>query len=205
MRVKGKISSWNDERGFGFITPLSGGKRVFVHIKAFNNRNVKPVINQRLIYTLSTDRQGRPCAAQVKLPGDKIQQNNIGKNSSWSVVGAIAFLAIVGLAVPLAQMEPLVIALYLVASTLTFIIYAVDKSAAQRGAWRTSESTLHLLALAGGWPGALVAQQKLRHKSQKQSFRAVFWVTVLLNCGAFIWLFTPTGKAALHSLLGSVV
>jgi heme/copper-type cytochrome/quinol oxidase subunit 3 len=46
------------------------------------------------------------------------------------------------------------------------------------------------LSLVGGWPGALVAQQKLRHKSQKQSFRIVFWITVLLNCAAFSWLFT---------------
>ena len=79
-------------------------------------------------------------------------------------------------------------------------MYAVDKSAARKGAWRTQESTLHLLSLAGGWPGALVAQQKLRHKSRKQSFRFVFWVTVLLNCGAFVWLFTPTGASALQSV-----
>jgi uncharacterized membrane protein YsdA (DUF1294 family) len=66
-------------------------------------------------------------------------------------------------------------------SLLTFIIYAMDKSAAIKGNWRIKESTLHLLSLAGGWPGALMAQQTLKHKSIKQPFRFVFWLTVLLN------------------------
>ena len=53
------------------------------------------------------------------------------------------------------------------------------------------ENALHLLALAGGWPGALLAQQFLRHKSTKQEFRQVFWVTVLLNIIALVLLATP--------------
>jgi uncharacterized membrane protein YsdA (DUF1294 family) len=47
------------------------------------------------------------------------------------------------------------------------------------GAIKTPESNLHLLALAGGWPGALFAQQFLRHKSAKAEFRGTFWVTVV--------------------------
>jgi uncharacterized membrane protein YsdA (DUF1294 family) len=61
---------------------------------------------------------------------------------------------------------------------------------------------LHLIALAGGWPGALLAQKVLRHKSSKQSFQVVFWVTVLLNCAALSWLLTPAGALALGSMLG---
>jgi uncharacterized membrane protein YsdA (DUF1294 family) len=60
---------------------------------------------------------------------------------------------------------------------------------------------LHLLGLAGGWPGALIAQQMLRHKSKKASFLAVFWVTVLINCGALLWLHTARGQGALQALL----
>lgn len=77
-----------------------------------------------------------------------------------------------------------VAALYAIASVAAFVAYAVDKRAARSGAWRTPESTLHLLALLGGWPGALLAQTVLRHKTQKSSFRAVFWVTVIMNCAA---------------------
>lgn len=69
---------------------------------------------------------------------------------------------------------------------LTFLVYAIDKSAAQNGQWRTKESHLHLLALAGGWPGAWFAQQWLRHKSRKMEFRAVYWVTVVLHCCALL-------------------
>ncbi|CAK8713647.1 DUF1294 domain-containing protein [Candidatus Electrothrix aarhusensis] len=94
----------------------------------------------------------------------------------------------------------LLIGWYLVISLLTFLVYAKDKSAAKKGAWRTPESTLHLFSLFGGWPGALVAQQTLRHKSKKQPFRFVFWLTVLLNCAGLFWLFTPTGAAQLDLL-----
>jgi len=97
-----------------------------------------------------------------------------------------------------------VLYLYLAASVLTFIVYAKDKSAAQRDAWRTPESTLHVLALIGGWPGALIAQQTLRHKSRKQDFRFMFWVTVIVNCGAFGWLFTAEGGALLRSVIAGV-
>ena len=72
---------------------------------------------------------------------------------------------------------------------LTFVVYALDKGAAQSGQWRVSEKNLHLLALAGGWPGAWVAQQTLRHKSSKAEFRAVYWVTVVLHCaGLAAWV-----------------
>ncbi|MCU7804416.1 MAG: cold shock and DUF1294 domain-containing protein [Candidatus Thiodiazotropha sp. (ex Lucinoma borealis)] len=201
MRTKGKITSWNDKKGFGFITPNTGGKQIFVHIKAFSNRNRRPEINQLITYALSTDKQGRPCAVKATLAGDRLPQKTKQKKGSLSVSVAILFLVIVAVTVATSKIPPLILAVYLILSLLTFIMYAVDKSAAKEGAWRTPESTLHLLSLAGGWPGAVVAQQKLRHKSKKQSFRTVFWVTVLLNCSLFIWLLTPTGGAIVKSFL----
>ena len=90
---------------------------------------------------------------------------------------------------------------YLVVSVLTFGLYAKDKSAAQTGNWRISESTLHLFSLAGGWPGAALAQSQLRHKSKKMPFRAVYWLTVMLNCGLLGWLLTPKGNHELEIIL----
>ena len=203
MHTKGKITSWNDKKGFGFITPDAGGKQVFIHIKAISNRNRRPEINQLVTYALSVDNQGRPRAVKASLAGDRLTKRAKRKHLSLPVIGAAIFLAIVVVSVLEAKIPPLILALYLSVSLFTFIMYAVDKSAARRGAWRTQESTLHLLSIAGGWPGALVAQQKLRHKSKKQSFRVVFWITVLLNCGIFAWLFTPTGAAAIRSLIDS--
>lgn len=70
---------------------------------------------------------------------------------------------------------------YMVISIITFFFYAKDKAAARAGRRRTPERTLHLLALVGGWPGAVLAQQWLRHKTKKRRFRLIFWLTVFLN------------------------
>ena len=75
----------------------------------------------------------------------------------------------------------LIVAAYISASLITFFAYAWDKSSAQLGNWRTKESTLHLMALVCGWPGALAGQRLLRHKSSKEAFQSVFWFVVLLN------------------------
>ncbi|WP_019029355.1 DUF1294 domain-containing protein [Colwellia piezophila] len=74
-----------------------------------------------------------------------------------------------------------ILTLYLAANIMNFFAYALDKSKAKPGTWRTPEITLHLLALIGGWPGAAISQQLLRHKSKKVAFRAVFWLTVMAN------------------------
>jgi uncharacterized membrane protein YsdA (DUF1294 family) len=81
-----------------------------------------------------------------------------------------------------------VLGLYLVLSAVTYAVYAGDKTAARNGRRRTRERTLHLLALAGGWPGALVAQRVHRHKTKKLSFRAGFWFTVVVNCAVLGWV-----------------
>jgi uncharacterized membrane protein YsdA (DUF1294 family) len=82
-------------------------------------------------------------------------------------------------------------ALYLVSGAVTLVVYAADKRAARTNGRRVSENTLHLLAAAGGWPAAVIAQQTLRHKTAKRSFRAVFWVTAAVNTAGFLLLTTP--------------
>ncbi|WEO76393.1 DUF1294 domain-containing protein [Cryobacterium sp. SO2] len=81
--------------------------------------------------------------------------------------------------------------LYLVASIVCFVVYAVDKSAARGDRRRVPEKTLLGLGLIGGWPGAIVAQQTLRHKTQKVSFRRAFWATVVVNLVVFAVFATP--------------
>ena len=75
----------------------------------------------------------------------------------------------------------LTVVLYVTLSLFTFITYAVDKFAAKYGFYRIPELTLHILAVGGGWPGALLAQIFFRHKTAKVSFLVVFWGTVALN------------------------
>ena len=201
MRIKGKITSWNDDKGFGFIEPCSGGKSVFIHVKALSNRARRPAVGELITYSLSSDKQGRPCAKKALLAGDRQPTRRNTSRPIYSTYIAIFFLIFVGLAVITAKVPVIILILYFGASLFSFIMYAIDKSAAQKGNWRTQESTLHLLSVVGGWPGALVAQQQLRHKTTKQSFRSVFWITVLVNCGAFIWALTPGGAATVDSFI----
>ena len=93
---------------------------------------------------------------------------------------------------------PIIGIMLLLLSIFTYLTYARDKSAAQAGNWRVSENTLHLLSVLGGWSGALVAQQRLRHKTRKMSFQVVFWVTVVVNLSALIWLHSAQGQRHLH-------
>jgi uncharacterized membrane protein YsdA (DUF1294 family) len=81
-----------------------------------------------------------------------------------------------------------IIVFYLIISAVTFIVYALDKSAAKQHRWRIQENTLHLLSLLGGWPGALAAQRILRHKTQKVTFQIVYWATVGFNLAGLIWI-----------------
>jgi uncharacterized membrane protein YsdA (DUF1294 family)/cold shock CspA family protein len=201
-RYQGKITSWKDEQGFGFITPNGGGPAVFVHIKSFPGRGARPVAEDIVTYKLATNEKGQPRAENVAFVRVRPSREARAGTGRSALVVAPAFLALIAVAVLAGKVPPLVLGLYLGFSAITFAAYAVDKSAAQNGRWRTKESTLHMLALIGGWPGALVAQQILRHKSKKESFRTRFRATVAVNCAALAWLLSPLGSDLLR-LLGS--
>ena len=66
-------------------------------------------------------------------------------------------------------------------NVLSFLFYLLDKYKAKNGYWRIKESTLHFLSLLGGWPGAAIAQQGLKHKNRKKSFQIRYWLTVMAN------------------------
>ena len=203
MRTKGKIVSWNDEKGYGFIFPLAGGDQTFVHIKAFANRSRRPVVGDVITYSVSTDGRGRPFAEEATIAGTTKTAKQKSSSGLLYRVLALGFLLIVGGAVLVSAIPMPIMLIYLVVSSATFAAYALDKMAAEKGSWRTSENTLHLLALVGGWPGALLAQNNLRHKTRKQPFRAIFWVTVVLNCAVFVWLFTPEGENVWRSMIAA--
>ncbi len=84
------------------------------------------------------------------------------------------------------ELPIVILGAYLILSAAAFALYKKDKSAAEWDEWRTPENTLHMISMLGGWPGALVAQNKLRHKSSKLSFRVVYWATVVINCAALV-------------------
>jgi uncharacterized membrane protein YsdA (DUF1294 family)/cold shock CspA family protein len=204
VRTKGKITSWNDEKGYGFISPLAGGNRTFIHIRAFANRSRRPAVGDIVTYSASTDSRGRPCAEQANIAGVPVSREPKRSSAALSYVMATGFMLVVVAAVLVSALPMPILSLYVVVSSTAFGAYALDKAAAEKGTWRTSESTLHLLALAGGWPGALIAQGSLRHKTRKQPFRSIFWATVVLNCAALAWLFTADGTKAWQSITAAV-
>lgn len=202
MKLKGKISNWNDEKGFGFVEPHGGGERAFVHIKAFNQRTRRPVDGDVIIYELERDNNNRYQAKNVKYASDrnkKTKKPGIKTESLFGVFMAM-FFAILLLLIFIGKTSLSVLGLYLLMSVVAFIAYAIDKSAAQAGRWRTKESTLHILSLFFGWPGAYFGQEILRHKSIKREFRTVFFITVLLNIAGLIWLHTDSGSIVLRHL-----
>jgi len=129
----------------------------------------------------------------------------------WPAVAGITLFALLALAMlgsaralhfsPGLDRGLLIAMLYCGLSLLCFLLYARDKHAARQGAWRTPEKHLQLLALLGGWPGALLAQKLLRHKSRKASFQRLFWTLVILNVAGLLWLLFPAGRAFVMSLL----
>jgi uncharacterized membrane protein YsdA (DUF1294 family) len=105
---------------------------------------------------------------------------SLGVAASFAVSAVFLLVVIILVASKVAPIQ--VLGVYAVLSVVSFVAYGWDKHAAVSGGWRTPERTLHLLSLAGGWPGALVAQTVFRHKTRKRSFQIAFWFTVVANC-----------------------
>lgn len=193
MQFEGRIKSWNDERGFGFIEPDQGGQEIFVHIKACARLMGRPQVGQRVRFAVEMS-QGKERArdvAAVAVQRGPAKAVGTPKPAQWGVATWLlipAFLMLYLWLAVLWRTPHWLGAVYVGGSVLAYALYAADKSAARRGAWRVSESTLHAVALAGGWPGALLAQQLTRHKTAKAEFRRIFWATVLLNVLGFVLL-----------------
>ncbi|MFO6424097.1 DUF1294 domain-containing protein [Motilimonas sp. KMU-193] len=207
MKFQGKVTGWNDDKGFGFVEPNGGGDRAFVHIKAFNSRSRRPGNGDVIIYELARDNNNRFRAINIRFASDARAPNKQDRRKADGDAGkTFTMLFCIGLLVSIAvgKLPPLVAGLYVVMSIITFIAYAKDKFAAQNGRWRTPESTLHSFSTLGGWPGAYFAQKKLRHKSSKQAFKRVYWVTVLINLGGLCWLHTKKGAHFFNALIGQL-
>ena len=216
MELRGSIKSWNDDKGFGFVIPEAGGPQVFVHISAMRGERRPQAgdavfyiaskdeqgrlrAEHMRLQALSLDKPAiriKPRAASAKTTKVRIKTRS-RRQSNMAVPQHLGFklvLFIMLCAPPLLAALQLAtnhhwiwaLALYPTVSLLTVAVYGHDKQCAMAGAWRVSESTLHLLELLGGWPGALLAQQLYRHKTRKVDYQVVFWVIILAH--EALWL-----------------
>ena len=195
MLVKGRITEWNDVRGFGFISALDGGDRVFVHVSAFPSGSRRPTEGEFVSYTLGTDERGRLCATEVTYAVRHAKRSMLRTQASDSQLIAICvaavFFGVIALLTFFGRLWWPVLCVYIVTSMVAFYAYKRDKEAVQVGAWRTKESRLIVWGLIGGWPGALIARHRYRHKTKKVAFRVGYWLSVLLNVAALAWLIDP--------------
>ncbi|GAA4893216.1 cold shock and DUF1294 domain-containing protein [Tessaracoccus lubricantis] len=188
VRQEGAITQWNDERGFGFITPVSGGSTVFVHVSELP-RGVRPVVGTTVTFLPGLDDRQRLRATKVQF------LVSAERLSVWARRGvpmaaavAVVFLVLIGVLAAFEVLPVLAVAVSTLMSLCAFALYRADKSAAIQGSRRTPERTLQAVSLLGGWPGALIAQRVFRHKTRKQPFQMVFWFTVIANCSVLAWI-----------------
>lgn len=194
--MKGQIVEWNDSKGYGFISASNSERKVFIHVSSVNKSMRRPKLNDRVTFEISKDSKGRSNAENVVIQGVD--------SFPLTVLFGFTFLVAAFASVVVFDGSLLLIPLYLALSVFTYLMFAWDKQAAQNGNWRTPENTLHLLSLAGGWPGALLAQFQLRHKSKKQPFKSILWINIALNIGAFTWSLTDSGREIIQNVVGSL-
>ncbi len=181
MRIHGTIAQWQEEKRFGLIEPMDGTAALFFHEAFLLHQKRRPRVGDTVSFEIATNAEGKRRAERILFPGerDPKQVDRIVDIASISL--ASFFFAGLGLLVYQKRLGAITAIVYLLASLLTFLLYWHDKRKAKNDGWRTPEKTLHLFSLAGGWPGALIAQRVLHHKSRKRSFRLIFATTILCN------------------------
>lgn len=187
MRLAGRISGWNEDKGYGFVVPHDGGARAFVHVKKFQFGSRRPVDGDLISYTTFKDDRGRLNATDIRFAGQKIEERKPATRMPRMAIGIFFLLAAVAGAA-FGLLPVIIPSGYVLLSCLSYLMYTFDKMAAGKGKQRTPEANLHFVDLLGGWPGALIAQQQSRHKTVKASFQSVFWFTVLVNILVVAWL-----------------
>ena len=66
--INGTVKFYNATKGFGFITPDTGGKDAFVHVSAIERAGLSTLADgQKVTYELESGRDGRESAVNIAL------------------------------------------------------------------------------------------------------------------------------------------
>lgn len=181
-----KIVEWDDERGYGFLQVGSG--RVFLYRRDFSERHKRPQVGDWIRFTVGVDAQKRTCAKEA------VHVNDGGRLTLVSMVVLLGLLVLPSFAIYRTGVDWRWPGGYAAAiSAISYGRYATDKRRARENKRRelaaagdchgresrVSEAGLHLTEVLGGWPGAFVAQRRLRHKVSKKRYLAIYWTIVI--------------------------
>jgi uncharacterized membrane protein YsdA (DUF1294 family)/cold shock CspA family protein len=172
-RIQGILRHWDDAKGYGFIQPMDGSNEAFLHIKSLPHYQRRPHPGDILTYEEKLDENKRIYASSPKIKKFAYSFFTLICLSLFLLFALYVCLVLWGI-LPFHFLS-----IYAAMSLLTIWVYSLDKSAARKGLQRTPEKKMHLLEIAGGWPGALLAQIFFRHKIQKVSYQLIFWLIVI--------------------------
>jgi uncharacterized membrane protein YsdA (DUF1294 family)/cold shock CspA family protein len=175
-KLTARIVEWNVAKGYGFISFEK--HRIFVHQRDFAVKHRRPEVGDLIEFVLGRDDKGRLCAQQAE------HHNDGGRVRFWHLLALLPLLVAPGYALWQAGGRNdwrLVYGCAAGISLIAYLMYWLDKLRARHGEWRIAESTLHLVTLLGGWPGAFLAQRHFNHKTAKLRFNLLFWLIVTLH------------------------
>ncbi len=207
MQRQGSIVRFDPERGFGFLRCPQSPADVFFHVKDFDRRGGTPSLGMavdfeeihvggkgpRAMAVRPAGMAGHgaparrptrgPASGRTVTPGPPGAARGPTASLPLFLLALLLELSLLGWCMAQQRLPLITPALALVLNAATFWLYWHDKHSALQRSWRVREDSLHLLALAGGWPAAWWAQQLLRHKSRKPAFRLAYAATVIGHLG----------------------
>lgn len=221
-KKQGTVVRWDNEKAFGFIRCPEIAADIFFHLRDYSGPT-KPAEGLRVMFddihvggkgprALSVEPARNeiinappapapaPAGADL-LPGGQSTsrarsqwQKRREERPLWIGLGLMAvWLLLWFIGIGMGRFPWVILTAVVLLNLVTFYMYWRDKHAAINEVRRTPENQLHGLALAGGWPGAWFAQQILRHKTNKQPFRRIYWATVAVNFLALLaWIVFPS-------------
>lgn len=191
----GRVLQWDAAKGLGFVQSELDGARLLLRRADLDSRwrGREPQVGETLRFRPSHDGRRATRASPLASPSPPAaaaapRSARAASSRRLLVVPAFALLlGLLHLQQPLPRPVPV---LYGALSTALFLVYGIDKWAARRGSARVANASLHLIALMGGWPGALLAQHIFRHKTAQPAFLRLTWAMAALNISLLLLAWT---------------
>lgn len=193
MRQSGELVQWNNKGGYGFVRD-DAGRDYYVHISKVGGDG-RPRIGDRMEFAVGRGRNGRPSAIDVSIavpaanPPGRTGLREARRGSAnvspfklgLRIASATMLTMLIILAIGLGRMPAWIGLVYAAMGIASALFYRFDKLYALNGQYRVSEANLHLVDLAFGIVGGLIAQEVYRHKTIKPRFVATTWVIAILH------------------------